>query len=84
MVDWVHDDLGQHAWRPAAVVSGVRERLAGLAEVLWAAKSAEELVAVNAELERVRSAIAAVQARVGVEIDATDAAKTAGGVGLGG
>lgn len=64
---------------PAAVVGAVRESLVGLQDVLWAARGPEELVEVNVELERLRSAVAAVQLRVGVEVDAVDAAKTVGG-----
>ena len=50
-----------------------------LHDVLWAARTPEELVEVNVELERLRSAVAAVQLRVGVEVDAVDAAKSVGG-----
>jgi hypothetical protein len=63
---------------PAGVLAGAREQVAGLVEVLWAAKSPEELLAANAELERLRSTLAAVQARVATEIEATDAQKVDG------
>jgi hypothetical protein len=62
-----------------AVLADVRAAVVALAEELWAAKTPDELLEVNVELERLRSGIAAVQLRLGVEIDATDAAKTAAG-----
>jgi hypothetical protein len=64
---------------PGAVLADARAAVVALAEELWAARTPAELVEVNAELERLRSGIAAVQLRVGVEIDAVDAAKTVGG-----
>ncbi|MBA2463378.1 MAG: DUF222 domain-containing protein [Nocardioidaceae bacterium] len=60
------------------VVAGARELLTGLDEVLWAARTPADLLGVNVELERLRSQLAAVQAQVAVEIEATDAAKTEG------
>src|SRR5680860_1155433 len=60
---------------PAGLVAGVRGRLAELGEVIWAAKPPEDLLAVNVEIERLRSTLAAVQAQVAVEIDATGAQK---------
>lgn len=60
---------------PAGLVAGVRFRLAELGEVLWAAKPAEDVLAVNAEIERLRSTLAFVQAEVATEIDASEAQK---------
>ncbi|HET6652206.1 MAG TPA: DUF222 domain-containing protein, partial [Nocardioides sp.] len=68
---------------PASVVASADAVLSGLDEVIWAAKDAEALLAVTVELERLRSHLAAVQARVAAEIAATDAAKTAGWVSAG-
>jgi hypothetical protein len=62
---------------PAGVVAHARAAVAGLAEELWAAKAPDALLAVNAEIERLRSTLAAVQAQVAVEIDAAEAHKTA-------
>lgn len=65
---------------PAAVLADARAAVVALEEaVLWAARTAEELLGVNVELERLRSGIAAVQLRLGVEIEAVDAARTVGG-----
>ena len=64
---------------PGAVLADARAAVVALAEVLWAARTPEELLEVNVELERLRSGVAAVQLRLGVEIDAVDAAKTVAG-----
>lgn len=61
----------------AEVVAGARVLVAELATELWAAKSPDELLATNLELERLRSTIASVQAIAVVEIDETDAARSA-------
>ena len=63
---------------PAGVLASAREIVTGLTDQLWAAKPPEQLLAANAELERLRSTLSAVQAQVATEIDATDAAKTDG------
>ena len=68
---------------PAAAVADARETVVGLAEVLWAAARPEELLAVAEELQALRSAVAAVEARVAVEVEATEAAKTVGWVSPG-
>ncbi len=56
---------------------GSRSR--ALAETLWAAARPEDLLDVTVELERLRSLVAAVEAQVAVEVEATDAAKTPAG-----
>jgi hypothetical protein len=63
---------------PVAVLHQTRERLAGLLETLWAAKTPAELLATATGLERLRSALDAVQLHVLAEIDATGAARTEG------
>ncbi len=63
---------------PAGVVASAREQVAGLVDELWAAKRPEDLLAVNAEIERLRSVLAAVQVEVAVEIEAGEAAKSDG------
>ncbi len=63
---------------PASVVASADAVLGELDEVLWSAKDAEALLQVTVELERLRSHLAAVQARVAAEVEATDAAKAAG------
>ncbi len=63
---------------PGRVVAGARGVLDELDDVLWAARRPEELLEVVAELERTRSRLAALEARVTVEIEATSAAKTDG------
>ncbi len=47
--------------------------------MLWAARSPEDLVDLNAELERLRSLTAAVQFRLAVELDAGEHPKAIGG-----
>jgi hypothetical protein len=59
----------------ADAVAGLRAGVARLGDVLWAAKPAGELLDATMELERLRSTLAAVQAQVAAEIDATDAQK---------
>jgi hypothetical protein len=59
-------------------VAAARAQVVGLTEQLWAAKSASVLLAVNLELERLRSTLAAVQVQVAVEIEATEAQKADG------
>ncbi|MGA9746599.1 MAG: hypothetical protein WBQ50_04005, partial [Nocardioides sp.] len=68
---------------PMAGVVAAREALTGVAETLWAAARPEDLLDVTVELERLRSLVAAVEAQVAVEVEATDAAKTAGWVSPG-
>ena len=65
---------------PAAAVASARETVAALADTLWAAARPEDLLAVTEELQALRSTLAAVEARVAVEVEATGAAKTAGWV----
>ncbi|MGA9748168.1 MAG: hypothetical protein WBQ50_12000, partial [Nocardioides sp.] len=54
-----------------------------MAETLWAAARPEDLLDVTVELERLRSLLAAVEAQVAVEVEATEAAKTQGWVSPG-
>ena len=68
---------------PASVVASADAVLAELDEVLWAAKDAGVLLDVTVELERLRSHLAAVEARVAAEIEATEAAKSPGWVSPG-
>jgi hypothetical protein len=68
---------------PAGVLAGARESVAALAETLWAAARPAELLEAKVELERLRSVVAAVDAQVAAEVEATDAAKTAGWVSPG-
>jgi hypothetical protein len=68
---------------PAEAVAAARETVVGLADTLWAAARPEDLLAVTEELQALRSAVAAVEARVVVEIEAGEAAKTAGWVSAG-
>ena len=65
---------------PAAAVASARETVAAIADTLWAAARPEDLLAVTEELQALRSTLAAVEARVAVEVEATEAAKTAGWV----
>jgi hypothetical protein len=63
---------------PAGVVETALDLLDELEQVLWSARTPGELLETNTALEAVRSRIAAAQARVAAEIDATDAAKAQG------
>ena len=68
---------------PAAAVAAARRTVVGLADTLWAATRPAELLAVTEELQALRSAVAAMEARVAVEVEASEAAKTAGWVSPG-
>ena len=63
---------------PTGVVDAALDMLDELDQVLWSAKTPDELLGANVALEAVRSRVAAVQARVAAEIDAADAAKVEG------
>ena len=62
----------------AGVVADARVVLGDLDELVWAAKSPADLLAVNVELERLRSQVAAVQAQVAAEVEASEAHKVEG------
>src|SRR3954470_5317453 len=62
----------------AGVVETARDRLTGLTQVLWAARTPVELLATATGLERLRSTLDAVLLQVVAEIDATGAARTEG------
>lgn len=59
---------------PASMVVDARERFAGLHTLLWAAKTPREKLDVIAELEKLKSEVAAVEAEVIADVDATSAA----------
>src|SRR5680860_1037794 len=59
---------------PASLVVGAREELAGLNDVLWAAKTAREKLDVVAELEKFKSPMAALEAELVAHVDATKSA----------
>ncbi|MFC4784779.1 DUF222 domain-containing protein [Nocardioides sp. MAHUQ-72] len=61
---------------PAGVAVAAGALLARLGEVLWAAKTSDELVDVVVALEQVRCQVAALQAPALAEIDARGAART--------
>lgn len=63
---------------PAATLAAAGEAVRDLKDVMWAAKSPEELLAANAEIERLRSVLAGIQAQVCVEVESTAAAKQDG------
>ena len=54
------EELASAPCTPAGVVADAGAALTGLGEVLWAARSAEELVDTVAELEALRCRLAAV------------------------
>ncbi len=68
---------------PMAVLASAREQVAMLTETLWAAARPQDLLDVTVELERLRSLVAAVEVQVAAEVEATEAAKTAGWVSPG-
>jgi len=59
---------------PASLVVGAREELAGLNDVLWAAKTAREKLDVVAELEKFKSQMAAIEAELVADVDGSKAA----------
>src|SRR5664279_4015133 len=59
---------------PASLVVGAREQLAGLHDVLWAAKTAREKLDVVAELEKFKSQMAAIEAELVADVDGSKAA----------
>ncbi len=61
---------------PAGVVAGARDDLGGLTEVLWSARRSSELVAGVEELQRLKSAAAALEAQLLAEIDHRNVSKT--------
>src|SRR3954451_18741223 len=63
---------------PAGVVAAAREEVAGLGEVLWAARTPVELLETATGLEKLRSTLDAVLLGVVAEIDATSAARAEG------
>ncbi len=68
---------------PMAVLASAREQVASLTQTLWATALPEDLLDVTVEIERLRSALGALQATVAVEVEATDAAKSTGWVSSG-
>jgi hypothetical protein len=68
---------------PTGVLVAAREMVGSLGDVLWTAASPDELLDASVEIERLRSCLSAVQARVAVEIEATEAAKKTGWVSPG-
>ena len=65
---------------PAAAVASARETVAALADTLWAAARPGGPSRRHRRDPGPRSTLAAVEARVAVEVEATEAAKTAGWV----
>ena len=60
---------------PAAVLADAVAAVRGLAEVLWSARSDDELVDVVGQVQQLTSALAAVEAGAVAEADARDLAK---------
>ncbi len=81
LVGCVHGDAPGLADQPDGCLASAREQVASLTETLWAAALPEDLLDVNVEIERLRSALGAMHATVAVEVEAPEAAKTHG-VGL--
>ena len=65
---------GSSPLAPASVLADAREMVAGLHGVLWAAKSPREKLDAVAEVERFKSELAAIEAEVVAEVEATRAA----------
>ena len=63
---------------PAGVLEQARAQVLTLTEQLWAAKTPADLLEANLAIEKLRSTLAAVQAQVAVEIEATEAQKADG------
>ena len=82
-MDHLSEQPAEPPTTPSGVLAAARELVGSLGEVLWAAVSPDELLDASVELERLRSCLAAVQARVAVEVEATEAAKKTGWVSPG-
>jgi len=63
---------------PAGVLEAARDSVVDLGQQLWAAKPKTELLAAKAAIERLRSSLAALDAKVCLEIEATGAAQDEG------
>src|SRR3954453_23733412 len=63
---------------PAGVVAAAREEVAGLGEVVWAARTPVELLEPATGVEKLRSTLDAVLLGVVAEIGATSAARAEG------
>ncbi|HEV7876434.1 MAG TPA: DUF222 domain-containing protein, partial [Nocardioides sp.] len=72
----VMEELASAPFTPAGVVADAATRLAGLDEVLWAARTPEELVDTVEELEALRCRLAAVETTVLAELEARQVPKT--------
>jgi hypothetical protein len=70
------EDRTSTPFTPAGVVADASARLGDLDELLWAARTPEELVGAVEELEALRCRLAAVQSTVLAEIDARQVPKT--------
>ncbi|MGZ4467050.1 MAG: hypothetical protein ACXVXB_01115, partial [Nocardioidaceae bacterium] len=68
---------------PAGVLAAAEQVVAGLDDLLWAARTPAELLEGKRALEVLRSHLAAVDARLICEIDASNAATTATEEGYG-
>ena len=70
------EDRTSTPFAPAGVVADAGAQLAGLDELLWAARTPEELVGTVEELEALRCQLAAVETTVLAELDARQVPKT--------
>src|SRR5688500_9909880 len=70
------EDLTSTPFTPAGVVADASVRLGDLDEVLWAARTPDELVGAVQELEALRCQLAAVETTVLAELDARKVPKT--------
>jgi hypothetical protein len=75
------EDLSSTPCTPAGVVADAGAQLAGLDELLWAARTPEELVGTVEELEALRCRLAAVETTVLAELEARKVPKTVLGWG---
>ena len=67
---------------PSRVLADAVAAVRGLAEVLWSARSDDELVDVVGQVQQLTSALAAVEAGAVAEADARDLAKAAAALRL--
>ncbi|HEV7876382.1 MAG TPA: hypothetical protein VGP00_06880, partial [Nocardioides sp.] len=70
------EELASTPFTPAGVVADAGKVLAGPDEVLWAARTPEELVGTVEELEALRCRLAAVATTVLAELEARQVPKT--------
>jgi len=61
---------------PAGTLAAANALIAGVDDELWAARTPEQLIAANEQIEKIRSHLAALQAHIVTEVQARGIAKS--------